>query len=51
MGIGLVFALTIPGLAVLLVVLSVLDRTASGMHRRSRVDVDAGVAHLVLPLR
>ena len=51
MGIGLVFALTIPGLAVLLVVLAVLERTAPGMHGRSRVDVDAGVAHPLLPPR
>lgn len=100
MGIGLLFALTIPGLAVLLVVLAVVERIASGRRRRSpitgerrhalstagadvfsaalepakqhdvdqrlatelmregetdgapprsRVDLDAGVAHLVVP--
>jgi Family of unknown function (DUF6191) len=99
---GLLFALTIPGLAVLLVVLAVVERAASGLHRHSplharrrhavsaagadafstaldpgrqvdvdrrlaaellredetdgapphsRVDLDAGVAHLVLPPR
>jgi hypothetical protein len=101
-GIGMLFALTIPGLAVLLVVLAVVERTASRLRRgsplfrerrhalsaagtdvlsaalepgravdvdqrlatemmredatdgappRSRVDLDAGVAHLVLPPR
>jgi hypothetical protein len=51
MGIGLVSALTIPGLAVLLVVLAVLERTTSEMHGRSRVDLGAGVAHPLLPPR
>ena len=100
MGLGTLFALTIPGLAVLLVVLAVVERVASGLRRasplhgerrhalsaagadvlstalepgravdvdqrlaselmredetdgappRSRIDLDAGVAHLVLP--
>ena len=35
MGLGLVFALTIPGVAVLLVVLAVVERTASGLRRAS----------------
>ncbi|WP_222269931.1 DUF6191 domain-containing protein [Modestobacter marinus] len=99
MGLGTLFALTTPGLAVLLVVLAVVERVASGLRRasplhrerrpalsaagadvlstaldpgravdveqrlaselmredetdgappRSRIDLDAGVAHLVL---
>ena len=102
MGPSLLVALTIPGLAVLLVVLAVVERAASGLHRHSplhgrrrhavsaagadilaatldrgrrvdvdrrlaaellredgtdgapphgRVDLDAGVAYLVLPPR
>jgi hypothetical protein len=100
MGAGALFALTIPGIAVLLVVLAVVERTASRLRRRSplahrhraalsaagtdvfsaalvpgravdleqrraselmredetdgapprsRIDLDAGVAHLVVP--
>ena len=36
-GLGMVFALTIPGLAVLLVVLAVVERAASGLRRGSRL--------------
>ena len=37
MGIGALFALTIPGLAVLLVALAVVERVASGRRRRSPI--------------
>ena len=37
MGAGLLFALTLPGLAILLVVLAVVERTCSQRRRRSLV--------------